>query len=92
MTHLLPVDKLGLAVELAGLRSMESPVVQGTSKPDTLVEPAPDRALSPARQLRLMQLERLVIAIEDELSDEQLDDEQKLQNIGERLANATDGR
>jgi len=65
---------------------------QGTSKPDTLVEPAPDRALSPALQLRLMQLERLVSAIEDELSDEQIDDEQKLQNIGERVANAMDGR
>ncbi len=71
---------------------MESPMTQGMSKPDTLVEAAPDRVLSPVLQLRLMQLERLVIAIEDELSDEQIDDEQRLQNIGERLANAMDGR
>ena len=67
-------------------------MAQGTSKADTLVEPAPDRVLSPALQLRLMQLERFVIAIEDELSDDQLDDDQKLQNIGERVANVTDGR
>ena len=71
---------------------MDSPMAQGTSKPATLVEPAPDRAASPALQRRLIQLERLVIAIEDELSDEQIDDEQKLQNIGERVANAMDGR
>jgi hypothetical protein len=71
---------------------MKTRVAQNASKPDTLVEPAPDRVASPALQLRLMQLERLVIAIEDELSDEQLDDDQKLQNIGERVANVTDGR
>ncbi len=39
-----------------------------------------------------MMLERLVLAIEDELSDDQLDDDQKLQNIGERVANVNDGR
>ena len=39
-----------------------------------------------------MMLERLVLAIEDELSDDELDDDQKLQNIGERVANVNDGR
>ncbi len=68
------------------------PQPDGLQKHDTLVEPIPERTLAPALQQRLMVLERLVIAIEDELSDEQLHDEQKLQNIGERLANATDGR
>ena len=47
-------------------------MARGTSKPGTYVEPAPDRALSPVLQLRLMQLERL--------------------DIGERVANAMDGR
>ena len=61
-------------------------------KHDTLVEPMPERALAQALQQRLLVLERLVLAIEGELSDDHLDDEQKLQNIGERLANATDGR
>ncbi len=67
-------------------------MTQGTRKPDTFVELMPERALAPALQQRLMRLERLVLAIEDELSDDQLDDDQKLQNIGERLANVTDGR
>lgn len=40
---------------------------------------------------RLLALERLVAALEDELSDEALSDEQKLQNIGERVAGVTDG-
>ena len=40
---------------------------------------------------RLLALERLVVALEEELCDESLSDEQKLQNIGERLAGATDG-
>ena len=41
---------------------------------------------------RLLRLERLVCAIEEELADEQTSDEQKLQNIGERVASVTDGR
>ena len=65
---------------------------QSLQKHDTLVELMPERALAPALQQRLMMLERLVLAIEDELSDDQLDDDQKLQNIGERVANVTDGR
>ncbi len=68
------------------------PQPDSLQKHDTLVEPMPERALAPALQQRLIVLERLVLAIEDELSDEQLDDEQKLQNIGERVANVSDGR
>ena len=45
-----------------------------------------------AKVSELMSLERLVLAIEDALSDDQIDDEQKLQNIGERVASVTDGR
>ena len=45
---------------------------------------------SPAERLAV--LERLVRAIEDELVDDELDDEQRLQNIGERLASVMDGR
>ncbi len=41
---------------------------------------------------RLLALERLVAALEDELSDESLSDERKLQNIGERVAGVTDGK
>ena len=55
--------------------------------PTRLSNRRPTGVLSSALQLRLMQLERLVTAIEDELSDDQ-----KLQNIGERVANVTDGR
>ena len=63
-------------------------MAQGPSlrKAKTLVEPAPRRPLSPAAHRRLLDLERLVAAIEDELSDDELSDEQKLQNIGERVA------
>ena len=39
---------------------------------------------------RLLVLERLVRAIEDELSDDETTDEQKLQNIGERVASVMD--
>ncbi len=38
-----------------------------------------------------LDLERLVRAIEDELTDDELTDEQRLQNIGERLAAVLDG-
>ncbi len=60
-------------------------MAQGPSLPKakTLVEPAPRR---PRAHRRLLDLERLVAAIEDELSDDELSDEQKLQNIGERVA------
>ena len=51
-----------------------------------VVEPKP----TSAPDKRLAQLERLVGAIEDELSDDELGDEQKLQNIGERVAQAMD--
>ncbi len=45
-----------------------------------------------ALQQRLLRLERLLSAIEDELADGELSDEQKLQNIGERVASLMDGR
>ncbi len=69
-------------------------MTQGPSlrKPETLVEPTPQRPLPPAAHRRLLDLERLVAAIEDELSDSELDDEQTLQNIGERVAQVNDGR
>ncbi|MHC4992227.1 MAG: hypothetical protein ACYTGC_14740 [Planctomycetota bacterium] len=41
---------------------------------------------------RIDALERLIRRIEDELSDEEIDDEQKLQNIGERVAKFIDGQ
>jgi uncharacterized protein YicC (UPF0701 family) len=44
-----------------------------------------------AMQQRLVRLERLASDIEDELADLVLSDEQKLQNIGERVAGVTDG-
>lgn len=66
------------------------PQPESLQKPASIVEGMPDRAVPPALQRRLMQLERLVLAIEDELSDDELSDEQKLQNIGERVAAVTD--
>ena len=68
------------------------PQPDSLQKPHSFVEGMPERALAPALQQRLMSLERLVLAIEDALSDDQIDDEQKLQNIGERVASVTDGR
>ncbi len=63
-------------------------MAQGPSlrKSGSIVEPAPQRPLPPGAHRRLLDLERLIAAIEDELSDDELDDDQKLQNIGERLA------
>ncbi|MHC5114022.1 MAG: hypothetical protein ACYTGP_06290 [Planctomycetota bacterium] len=46
----------------------------------------------PDQDVRLATLERLVRRIEDDLSDQELTDEQKLQNIGERVAGVMDGR
>lgn len=40
---------------------------------------------------RVDELERLITAIEDELSDAELSDELRLQHIGERVAHARDG-
>ncbi len=57
-----------------------------------LKSPAAAGAQQEALQQRLMRLERLARDIEDELADEELSDEQKLQNIGERLASVMDGR
>ena len=41
---------------------------------------------------RVDKFERLVAAIEHELSDSEFTDELRLQHIGERLADARDGR
>ncbi len=60
-------------------------------KSQRLVEPAPGQPLEEPLLKRLLALEKLVRAIEDELSDGELDDEQKLQNIGERVAQLMDG-
>ena len=57
-----------------------------------IVEPKTETLREEALQTRLRALEQLIRAIEDELSDSELDDEQKLQNIGERVAQFMDGR
>ncbi len=57
-----------------------------------LIEPKTEPAHVAPLRTRLRILEKLVGAIEDELSDEALSDEQKLQNIGERVAAVLDGR
>lgn len=61
-------------------------MVQVESTEDRLVEPRIERPMLEALQKRVARLERLVARIEDELSDDELTDEQKLQNIGERVA------
>lgn len=66
------------------------PQPESLEQSDRIVEPLPERALSPALQQRLMVLERLVLAIELELADDEIDDEQRLQNIGERVAGVMD--
>ncbi len=57
-----------------------------------LIEPKTEPAHVAPLRTRLRILEKLVGAIEDELSDGALSDEQKLQNIGERVAAVMDGR
>ncbi len=59
---------------------------------ESVIEPKPSATAVQGLQQRLDVLERLVRALEDELGDEGLDDEQKLQNIGERVAQVMDGR
>ncbi len=58
----------------------------------SVVEPKPGATSVRGREKRLAVLEKLIRAIEDELADDGLDDEQKLQNIGERVAQVMDGR
>ncbi|MHC4429780.1 MAG: hypothetical protein ACYS0D_14435 [Planctomycetota bacterium] len=53
---------------------------------------AADHAMIQVLLQRLRVMERLIRVIENELADEELDDEQKLQNIGERVADVMDGR
>ncbi len=62
------------------------------SRPSQILEPKGPWPSPPHPTNRLRALEKLVRAIEDELSNDQLDDEQKLQNIGERVAGVMDGR
>ena len=60
--------------------------------PETLTydRVAADHALIEVLLKRLHVMERLIRAIENELSDEEIDDEQRLQNIGERVAGVMD--
>ncbi len=53
---------------------------------------AADHALIQVLLKRLRVMEQLIRTVEDELADEALDGEQKLQNIGERVAAFLDGR
>jgi hypothetical protein len=53
---------------------------------------AADHALIQELLKRLRVMEQLIRAVENELADDELDDEQKLQNIGERVAGFVDGR
>ena len=57
-----------------------------------MIEPKTEPAHVAPLRARLRVLEELVGAIEDELSDEALSDEQMLLNIGERVAAVMDGR
>ena len=68
------------------------PRLRKSDKRGRLIEPKLERPLPTAQHKRLGALEKLVAAIEDELSDDELTDEQKLQNIGERVAQLMDGR
>ena len=61
-------------------------MVQVRSRPRVVSEVRPPLALRNAHD----RLEKLVAAIEDELADEMLTDEERLQHIGERLAQHRD--
>jgi hypothetical protein len=66
--------------------------VQARADDARLIEAKTEPAHVAPFRARLGILEKLVCAIEDELCDEALSDEQKLQNIGERVAAVMDGR
>ncbi len=51
-----------------------------------------DHAMIEMLLKRLHVMEQLVRTIESELADDELDDDQKLQNVGERVAGVMDGR
>ena len=72
----IPLFALLLLASPAAAQSVEVLIIDR-------VENAP---LSEAVLRRLDRLERLVHAVEEELGDDEIDDEQRLQNIGERLA------
>jgi hypothetical protein len=57
------------------------------------IEVSPGREPAVARlERRVLALERLIVAIEAELCDDAISDQHKLENIGERVASAMDGR
>lgn len=56
------------------------------------IEHRPARPDLPELRHRVGRLESLIHAIEDELSDLSIDDEQRLQNIAERVASYMDDR
>ena len=68
------------------------PHLETPGRPAQILEPKGPWPAPPHPTKRLRALEKLVRAIEDELSNDELDDEQKLQNIGERIAGVMDGR
>ena len=51
-----------------------------------------DHAMIEMLLKRLHVMEQLVRTLESELADDELDDDQKLQNVGERVAGVMDGR
>ena len=61
-------------------------------KPKQIIEITPGRPRVMDLPKHLAGHEKLVRAIEDELSDEELSDEQKLLNIAERVGQFMDGR
>ena len=63
-----------------------------TPSPRGQIRQAADHSLIEALLKRLGRMERLIRSIEEELADDELDDAQRVQNIGERVAGLMDGR
>ncbi len=66
--------------------------LEAQRKPQRIVEMTPPQPKVADLQRRLAGHEKLIRAIEDELGDDELSDDQKLQNIGERVGQFMDGR
>ena len=66
--------------------------LETSRKPKQIIEITPDRPKVADLQKHLAGHEKLVRAIEDELSDDELSDEQKLLHIAERVGQFMDGR
>ncbi|MBT8486973.1 MAG: hypothetical protein HKO59_12480 [Phycisphaerales bacterium] len=62
----------------------------GSADPATVIVDVVADPSIPRRLAAHDRMLRLIRAIEDELSDPSIDDEQRLQNIGERVASFTD--